>query len=59
VLTPAIAGPALGRVARKGNVGLFVLAGNYGQFSGQAALRELAFEDSLERKLVAELLPRV
>jgi hypothetical protein len=50
---------AVGRVARKGNAGLFVLAGNYGQFSGQAALRELASEDSLEHKLVAELLPRV
>jgi hypothetical protein len=50
-------GSALGRVARKGNIGLLVLAGNYGQSFGNAALRELAFEDRLEQKVMTRLLP--
>jgi hypothetical protein len=51
-------GSSVGRVAQKGDVGIDVQAGHYGQFFGEAAVRELAFEDQLERKLVLELLPR-
>jgi hypothetical protein len=49
----------LGRVARRGAVGVYVTAGHYGQFFGAAAERELALEDRIEQKAVAEVLPRV
>jgi hypothetical protein len=49
----------VGRVARKGDVGLFVQAGHYGVFSGADAVAELALEDGLEQKLLPLLLPRL
>lgn len=52
-------GSAVGRVARKGDVGLFVQAGHYGVFSGADAVAELALEDGLEQKLLPLLLPRL
>jgi hypothetical protein len=52
-------GSALGHVARNGDVGVYVVAGHYGQFFGAAAVRELTFEDRVETKLVAVLARRI
>ncbi len=49
----------LGRVARKGDVGVYVTAGHYGQFFGTDAIRELALEDRIEQRAVAAVLPRL